>query len=216
MGSNSLFKLTLGMQNAYKAILFDLGGVLIDIDYASTENAFVQLGVSDFKERYTQFAQNALFDRFECGEISPQHFVNLLLPYTSPGTSPNQVVSAWNAMLGTFPNEKVKLLEHLSKTTPLFMLSNTNELHWFEVERTWKKVSTQPLQHFFKEIYLSHQIGKRKPHKETFMWVCQQMGIEPADVLFIDDSPQHIEGATQAGLQVHYYQDATAFYALFS
>ena len=66
------------MRKAYKALLFDLGGVLIDIDYQATESAFEQLGVIDFKNRYTQFAQNELFDRFECGQISPQHFVNLL------------------------------------------------------------------------------------------------------------------------------------------
>ena len=204
------------MQKAFKAVLFDLGEVLIDIDYHATERAFEELGVSDFKERYTQLAQNELFDRFECGEISPQHFVNLVLPFTQSGTSPNQVVAAWNAMLGSFPLEKIRLLERLSTTTPLFMLSNTNELHWIEVKRAWQKVTTQPMQHFFSAIYLSHEIGKRKPHPETFVWVCQQMGFEPADVLFIDDSPQHIEGATQAGLQVHYYQDAAAFYALFS
>lgn len=204
------------MQKAFKAVLFDLGGVLIDIDYHATERAFEQLGVSDFKERYTQLAQNELFDRFECGEISPQHFVNLVLPFTQSGTSPNQVVAAWNAMLGSFPLEKISLLERLSTTTPLFMLSNTNELHLIEVKRAWQKVTTQPMQHFFSAIYLSHEIGKRKPHPETFIWVCEQMGFEPADVLFIDDSPQHIEGATQAGLQVHYYQDAAAFYALFS
>lgn len=204
------------MQKAFKAVLFDLGGVLIDIDYHATERAFEQLGVSDFKERYTQLAQNELFDRFECGEISPQHFVNLVLPFAQSGTSPNQVVAAWNAMLGSFPLEKISLLERLSTTTPLFMLSNTNELHLIEVKRAWQKVTTQPMQHFFSAIYLSHEIGKRKPHPETFIWVCEQMGFEPADVLFIDDSPQHIEGATQAGLQVHYYQDAAAFYALFS
>lgn len=204
------------MQKAFKAVLFDLGGVLIDIDYRATERAFEQLGVSDFKERYTQLAQNELFDRFECGEISPQHFVNLVLPFAQSGTSPNQVVAAWNAMLGSFPLEKISLLERLSTTTPLFMLSNTNELHLIEVKRAWQKVTTQPMQHFFSAIYLSHEIGKRKPHPETFIWVCEQMGFEPADVLFIDDSPQHIEGATQAGLQVHYYQDAAAFYALFS
>jgi putative hydrolase of the HAD superfamily len=204
------------MRKAFKAILFDLGGVLIDINYQATQRAFEDLGIRDFKERYTQLAQNELFDRFECGEVSPQHFVNLLLPFAQTGTSPNQVVAAWNAMLGTFPIEKLNLLERLSKTTPLYMLSNTNELHWIEVERAWKKVSSQPIQHFFSTIYLSHEIGQRKPHPETFIWVCQQMGFEPADVLFIDDSPQHIEGAIKAGLQVHYYQDAAEFYALFS
>jgi putative hydrolase of the HAD superfamily len=65
-------------------------------------------------------------------------------------------------------------------------------------------------------VYLSHEIGKRKPHPETFVWICEQMAYAPKDVLFIDDSPQHIEGAKAAGLQTHFYQDEAAFYALFS
>jgi putative hydrolase of the HAD superfamily len=204
------------MRKAYKALLFDLGGVLIDIDYQATESAFEQLGVIDFKNRYTQFAQNELFDRFECGQISPQHFVNLLLPFTAQGTTPNQVVAAWNAMIGSFPIEKMKLIEQLSKDFPLFMLSNTNELHWVPVLKEWQKVSPVQLSTYFVSIFLSHQIGQRKPHVQTFSWVCERMGFAPQDVLFIDDSPQHIAGAQRAGLQTLFYQNAADFYAFFS
>jgi putative hydrolase of the HAD superfamily len=205
------------MRKAFKALLFDLGGVLIDINYQATQRAFENLGVSDFNERYTQLAQNELFDRFECGEVSPQHFVNLLLPFAQSGTSPNQVVAAWNAMIGTFPQRKLELLTHLkNQQQALYLLSNTNALHMVEVAKSLQKVSDSGLNSFFEMVFLSHEIGKRKPHPETFIWVCQQMGFEPADVLFIDDSPQHIEGAIRAGLQVHYYQDEAEFYALFS
>lgn len=205
------------MQQTYQAILFDLGGVLIDIDYHATEKAFEKLGVVDFKERYTQFAQNALFDRLECGEISEQHFINLLLPYTQVGTSPNQVVAAWNAMIGAFPQKKLALLNQLkSQQIPLFLLSNTNALHIVEVSKALKKVSDVTLGSYFEQVFLSHDIGKRKPHPETFLWTCDQMGFAPADVLFIDDSPQHIAGAQAAGLQTYFYENETAFYALFS
>lgn len=204
------------MKMNFKALLLDLGGVLIDIDYHATEKAFEKLGVADFKERYTQFTQNELFDSFECGEISPQHFVNLLLPFTAPGTSPNQVVAAWNAMIGAFPKDKIKLLDRIHGEFPIYMLSNTNELHWVPVENAWKKVSDQAMATYFQKIFLSHQIGKRKPTPATFSWVCEQMGFSPEEVLFIDDSPQHIEGAQIAGLQTFYYSDASAFYALFS
>jgi putative hydrolase of the HAD superfamily len=205
------------MQQTFQAILFDLGGVLIDIDYHATEKAFEKLGVADFKERYTQFAQNELFDRFECGEISEQHFVNLLLPYTQTGTSPNQVVAAWNAMIGAFPQRKIALLNQLkNQQIPLFLLSNTNALHLVEVSRALKKVSEVDLGSYFEQVFLSHEIGKRKPHPETFLWTCAQMGFAPKDVLFIDDSPQHIAGAQEAGLQTYFYENETAFYALFS
>jgi putative hydrolase of the HAD superfamily len=205
------------MRKAFKAILFDLGGVLIDINYQATQLAFEDLGIRDFKERYTQLAQNELFDRFECGEVSPQHFVNLLLPFAQTGTSPNQVVAAWNAMIGEFPQRKLELLTQLkNQKQALYLLSNTNALHMVEVAKSLQKFSDSDLNSFFEMVFLSHEIGKRKPHPETFIWVCQQMGFEPADVLFIDDSPQHIEGAIKAGLQVHYYQDTAEFYALFS
>ncbi|MBM3917214.1 MAG: HAD family phosphatase [Sphingomonadales bacterium] len=204
------------MRTNYKALLFDLGGVLIDINYHATEVAFEKLGVTDFKERYTQFAQNELFDRLECGQISAQHFINLLLPYTAPGTTPNEVVAAWNAMIGAFSVEKIALLNRLSQTLPLFMLSNTNELHWTPVQKAWNRSSKQEMEVYFQTIFLSHQIGKRKPTPETFSWVCEQIGFEPKDVLFIDDSPQHINGAKAAGLQTFFYEDAASFYALFS
>lgn len=197
-------------------VLFDLGGVLIDIDYQATENAFVRLGVNDFHAQYTQFQQNQLFDHFETGQISAQHFINKLLPITQKGTSPNDVVHAWNAMILSFSEKKVQLLLDLAKTQRIALLSNTNELHMVEVKKEWSKVSQVPFESLFEHVFLSHEIKKRKPHLETFKWVCSQLKTEPEKVLFIDDSPQHINGAHEAGLQTFYYQKEAAFYALFS
>jgi HAD superfamily hydrolase (TIGR01509 family) len=197
-------------------ILFDLGGVLIDVDYQATENAFVKLGVEDFQEQYTQFQQNQLFDLFETGQISAQHFINKLLPITRKGTSPNEVVHAWNAMIGSFPKEKIELLERLSKQIRIALLSNTNELHMVQVKRAWVNASSVSFEYLFEQVFLSHEIEQRKPDLETFSWVCEQLQVLPKKVLFIDDSPQHIDGASSAGLQTHFYQNPEAFYALFS
>jgi putative hydrolase of the HAD superfamily len=204
------------MQRPYKAILFDLGGVLIDIDYQATERAFINLGVQDFAARYTQFTQEDLFDLFETGQISPQHFINKLLPITTPGTSPNQVYAAWNEMLGQFPLDKIEFLLAISKSTPIFMLSNTNAIHWDVVLQRWKKATVQPMNTIFKQIYLSHEIGRRKPHPSTFEWVLEQMGIYADEVLFIDDSPQHVEGAKKAGLNAVLYEPGKALAGYFS
>ena len=197
-------------------ILFDLGGVLIDIDYQATENAFIELGVEDFQEQYTQFQQNQLFDLFETGQISAQHFINKLLPITRKGTSPNEVVHAWNAMIGSFPKEKIELLERLSKQIRIALLSNTNELHMVQVKRAWVNASSVSFEYLFEQVFLSHEIEQRKPDLETFSWVCEQLQVLPKKVLFIDDCPQHIDGASSAGLQTHFYQNPEAFYALFS
>ena len=204
------------MQIPYKAILFDLGGVLIDIDYQATEQAFVKLGVQDFSARYTQFAQEDLFDLFETGQISPQHFINKLLPITTPGTSPNQVYAAWNEMLGFFPPDKIQFLMNLCKELPIFMLSNTNAIHWELVIQRWKKSSEIPLDEVLDQIFLSHEIKQRKPHPSTFEWVLEQMKMSPDEVLFIDDSPQHVEGAIKAGLNAVLYEPGIALASYFS
>lgn len=204
------------MQRSYKAILFDLGGVLIDIDYQATERAFINLGVQDFAARYTQFAQEDLFDLFETGQISPQHFINKLLPITTPGTSPNQVYAAWNEMLGYFPPEKIQFIIELAKELPIFMLSNTNAIHWEVVIQRWKKSSEIPLHEVFDQIFLSHEIKRRKPHPSTFEWVLEQMNMSADEVLFIDDSPQHVEGANKAGLNAVLYEPGIALASYFS
>lgn len=201
----------------YKHILFDLGGVLIDIDYFATEKAFSELGFLDFNSYYSQFQQSDLFDRLEKGLVSPQFFVNQLLPYCRQGTTPNQVVRAWNAMLGGFPERKVKLLHELKATGISFsMLSNTNELHFEGVKRAWKKANQDLFSPPFENVFLSHEIGRRKPDATTFEWVLNEINCSAEDVLFIEDSPQHIEGAKSIGLNCHFYTKPEDFYALFN
>ncbi len=200
----------------FETIIFDLGGVLIDIDYQATTLAFESLGIIDFELHYNQLQQESLFDALEKGEISAQHFVNKLMDIVPKGISPNQIVSAWNAMLGSFPLKKIELLRQVRKTHQTYLLSNTNEIHMPIVYRNWNNVSNLPFNELFKQVYLSFEIGKRKPDVETFLWVIEENKLNPEKTLFIDDSPQHIEGAKKAGLNTHFYQSEEEFYALFS
>lgn len=200
----------------YDQLIFDLGGVLIDIDYQATEIAFTEIGMNDFKTNYSQLYQSELFDKIETGHVSPQHFINKLLDFCLVGTSPNKVVAAWNAMLGEFPKRKIEILLELKELMPIYLLSNTNEIHMARVYEAWNKVSTIPMDQIFTEVFLSYEIGKRKPDVSTFNWVCEKLQIEPSKTLFLEDSPQNIEGAKKAGLKTFYYQNAADFYALFS
>lgn len=200
----------------FDTIIFDLGGVLIDIDYQATTNGFRNLGVADFELQYNQLQQESLFDSFEKGEISGQHFINKLMDIVPKGISPNQIVAAWNAMLGDFPLKKIELLEQTRETHQTFLLSNTNEIHMPIVYHNWKNISNLTFNELFEKVYLSFEIGKRKPNVETFHWVIEENNLNPEKTLFIDDSPQHIEGAQKAGLKTHFYQSEEEFYALFS
>lgn len=196
-------------------ILFDLGGVLINIDYNSTSLGMKKLGFLDFDKHYTQLAQINLFDQIETGKISQQAFINELKKHVNQDVTPNQLVHAWNEMIGEFPQNKVDLLEKL-RGRRVAMLSNTNAIHWNKVLHEWKKVSQVEMEEFFEKIFLSHEIQCRKPHVETFNYVCQRLKVLPENVLFIDDSPQHIKGANEAGLRTFFYEDESSFFQLFS
>ena len=204
------------MDMNYKAIIFDLGGVILNIDYNRTKVAFENLGLSNFDDLYSQAAQSRIFDRFEVGDISAQRFVNELLNYLPKGTTANQVVEAWNSMLLDLPKENLQLLSRLKQETRTFLLSNTNEIHVECFNRILRKNSAHNnLNPYFEKAYFSHILGKRKPEPETFLHLCRLHNLNVGETLFIDDSYQHIEGANKAGLITHHLKANESILDLF-
>ena len=198
-------------------IVFDFGGVIINIDYELTLEEFKKLGIDNFEELYSQANQSNLFDDIETGKISAQRFINDILDYLPARTSPNTVVSAWNAMIKEVPSKTIDLLIELKlKGYDLYLLSNTNEIHIDAVLKAWDKTSHQRPEYIFDKVYLSHEIGMRKPNKEIFEFVCRQERLLPGETLFIDDSIQHIEGAASIGLKTHHLLNQKDIYSLFS
>jgi len=190
------------MEKSVDAVIFDLGGVLLNLDYSLTEKAFIDLGIEDFGSIYSQLNQTNLFDQFEIGKVSPFHFVNRLLDKLPSGRNANQVVHAWNAMILDFPKERMEWLEEFGKTKRIFLLSNTNDLHVTAVRAALtKSVGHGNLEDYFEKTYFSCTMGSRKPNVECFEQVLSENNLDPERTLFIDDSPQHIEGAKMVGLQ---------------
>lgn len=190
----------------YDAIIFDLGGVILTIDYDKTVEAFDKLGLKAFDKMYSQATQSGLFDLFETGQVSAQSFINQLLPYLPVGTSPNHVVEAWNAMLLDFPPENLQFLEDLNQHKPIYLLSNTNEIHVKAFHRKLKHVSGKThLESYFHKVYFSNEVQLRKPNIEVFDFVCSQNKLNINKTLFIDDSEQHLIGARKLGLQTLHY-----------
>lgn len=197
-------------------LLLDLGGVIINIDYLKTIEAFETLGLHNAAQFYSQQQQTQLFDQFECGKISTQRFINELLHFLPPRTSPNKVVEAWNAMILDFPIERLNQLKTLKEKHPIYLLSNTNEIHMQAVRRSLKNVTNEPLESFFNQVFLSHEIGLRKPNANVFDFVCEKINCSKEQVFFIDDSIQHVEGAKQVGIQSHCLQKGEEFYEILS
>lgn len=189
----------------FNAIIFDLGGVILNIDYNLTKVAFEELGIDDFDAIYSQAKQNDLFDLLETGQISSQHFINKMLDFLPSGTSPNKVVKAWNAMLLDLPKERLDLLKNLKAKYRTFLLSNTNEIHVDAFHSIIKKQhGLNNLDSFFEKTYYSNELQKRKPDVSTFIYLCEENNLDPKNTLFIDDSIQHIAGAREAGLNAYH------------
>lgn len=193
----------------YDSILFDLGGVLINLNYQKTIDAFKELGVKDLNLTYSQSSQTSLFDDYEIGKISTQQFINSIKKYVPADVTPNQIVHAWNAMILEFPVENLKFLEELSQYKSLYLLSNTNAIHLQKVEQKLALRTDKKLSDFFKKTYYSHEIQMRKPYAETFDFVCKDAGLTIEKTLFIDDSEQHLLGANSIGLETLHWSQNT-------
>ena len=188
--------------NPINAIIFDLGGVLLDINYWLTIEAFNNLGCSDFESIYTQQKQSQLFDDFETGKVSSETFRKSLQKQMQFSISNVEFDNAWNKMLLQLPEQRIELLEKLNKKFSLFLLSNTNEIHI----KAFKKIISSSIgyerfENCFKKVYFSSEIGNRKPNASCFEMVLSENKLSAAKTLFIDDSIQHVEGAYKIGIK---------------
>lgn len=187
-----------------KNIIFDLGGVILNIDYHLTINAFKALGIQNFDELYTQAKQSSLFDAIETGQISPELFFQSLKKYTDHDIDINDMEKAWNAMLLDLPTERIELLKKAKSQYNTFLLSNTNEIHFKAYKKYIDSTFNIDFDELFQKAYYSYQIGLKKPDNDCFNYVLEQNGILPEETLFIDDSIQHIEGAQKIGINTHH------------
>ena len=194
------------MVTPVKNIIFDLGGVLINLDYQLTRKAFENLGVANFNDLYTQHHANPLFEQLEVGAIEPEAFCEALRETTGLTLTNSQIETAWNAMLLDFPAERLHWLSQIKNKYNIYLFSNTNAIHYNAFIHIYEQVAPQlgldtQFEHFFTTAYYSHTLGQRKPEVAAFEAVIRDANLDPAQTLFIDDTLLNIEGAQKAGLQ---------------
>lgn len=188
-------------------IILDFGGVIINIEYNRTEQAFINLGITDFAERYSQLSQTSLFNDLETGRIGKEEFISTIRTFTQQAISDQQIIDAWNAMLLDIPLRRLQILQQLQIHFDTILLSNTNEIHEEAFNKILKaQCGFTSMSVFFDKVYFSHRVGMRKPDVEIFQMILDQTGFDPAKTLFVDDSPQHIEGAKKLGIQTIYLE----------
>lgn len=186
----------------FKNIIFDYGNVIFEINFKRTQNALFQLGITNSEEFFAHKAHNSLFDNFEMAGISEDEFrAGIRTAANNPSLTDAQIDDAWNSLLiGVSANNHDVLLTVKEKYRT-FLLSNNNEIHYkWIVNYIKKEFGIDNYDSFFEKAYFSQIMKLRKPNVNIFEQVIKENNLNPAETLFIDDSPQHIAGAKQAGL----------------
>ncbi|SRR6056297_600775 len=189
------------MKDKIQAIILDLGGVILNIDPDRTVEKMKEIGLENFDQAYSSMKQNHIFDRLEKGEIGEAAFYREIQQYGKKSIPVSALREAWNALLLDFPGERIVKIRKLKKDYPLFLLSNTNEIHYKKYMDDFFNIYGYSFVDLFEKSFFSHQLGMRKPDSVIFEFVKREISYPSDKILFVDDSLVNVESAVNSGLQ---------------
>jgi putative hydrolase of the HAD superfamily len=191
--------------NSIRNIIFDFGGVIYDIDYNKAVEAFSIIGIENFDLIYSKTVQNHLFENLESGLITTDKFRLELKSYNKTNISDQEIDNAWNALLIGFRLERIKLIEKIRKNYNIYLLSNSNQIHFDLFLNQFQEISGySSFNDLFVKAYFSFDIKCRKPNICPYKYVLKDADLIAEETLFIDDSIQNIEPAKKLGIQTYF------------
>lgn len=203
------------MDSKIKNVVFDLGGVLINLDFDNCLNAFRKAGFQDIEKQVCQFRGKGLFSQFELGEISPEEFRETIRKEVGGSLSDRKIDDMWNLMLLDIPREKLDLLLELRGRYMVYLLSNTNQIHWdYACEQMFSYRGFRA-NNFFEDTFLSFEMHKAKPDKDIYGQMMKEANILPEETFFIDDSEVNCQAAAALGIQTYHYHIGEDLSSLF-
>ncbi len=184
-----------------KNLVFDFGGVVLDINWQAAVEAFAALGLPGAEQAIDRYKQKGLFLDLEEGRADASAFTAKLSEMAGRNLSYEEVETAWRAFFYEPPKARLELLEKLKCSHRMFLLSNTNPfvMGWACSERFTS--AGKPLDHYFDAMFRSYELGKSKPSKEIFQIMIDAAPLDPAETLFIDDGRENIECAAALGFK---------------
>lgn len=204
------------MDRKIRNLIFDFGGVLVDLDKQQTIKSFAELGI-DVQEHIRDYVQGGPFALLESGAATPQEFLDTLRQMSSAKEKPTdeQIAEAWNRMLVRIPERRLRALKQLREHYRIFLLSNTNTIHWDYSVHHLFTVQGGHAEDYFDHIYLSCDLKLLKPGKEIFLEVLRREQLEASETLFIDDSAANCAAASALGIQTYCPAEADDWLSLF-
>ncbi len=203
------------MQKKTKNIIFDFGGVILNIDYQLTIDAFKEIGMNNFDTAYSQASQIHLFDNLEKGLISPEQFRDGIRLASGLDLSDEKIDYAWNKIILDLPKQRIDLILKIRNNYNCFLLSNTNTIHYDLYIKQLQNFGINSFDDVFLKAYFSFEMGMRKPDAEIFEFVLKQESLNAEETLFIDDSIQHIEAAQKLGINSYHLKNKVDITLLF-
>jgi glucose-1-phosphatase len=196
-------------------IIFDLGGVLLNINPLLSLQAFEKLSGIDKDELLRKLVNEQVFEKFDTGSLSPDQFREELCRIMACDVSDDAIDSAWNILLLDFPLARVEMLQQLRKNYRIFLLSNTNSIHYEKYTNDFFERYGIQLVDLFDFIFLSYEIGMHKPDPGIYDHVLKYANLNPSECVFIDDSLPNIEAATRfgiTGIHINSGRDVTQYF----
>lgn len=203
---------------AVKNLIFDLGGVILDLSVDTSLSSFANLSGIEKSTVKRLFASSPEFELYEKGEISNEDFRTFVKKLYSIDAPDETLDACWNAMLLGFPKKKLELLETLKAKYNVYLLSNTNDIHLQHINNILLPQVNHhtSLDDFFHRAYYSHRMKKRKPDAEIFEQVLNESNFLPGETLFLDDNQSNVEGAGKLGIKTLHVVKPDMVYDYFS
>lgn len=190
--------------NNISTLIFDLGGVIVDLDLPKCIQNFKDLGLENIEQYLSNFGQKDFFMQFEKGQIGIPVFRDEIRKLAGIELTDAQIDKAWCSFLTQIPVEKLHLLSELKKKYRLLMLSNTNPLHIQTAVAAEFRKTGKTMQDFFDKCYLSYEMGMVKPDVEIFKALLADAQVKAEECLFLDDGKKNIDTAAALGIQTYW------------
>ena len=183
-----------------KNLIFDLGGVIINLNTQLTIQAFAKITAQSAEQILKFSSEHSNFHAYEKGEIDDATFRDTIREISTKELDDEAIDNAWNAMILDLPSNRINLLKQLKNHYSIYLLSNTNAIHMECVNKVRAKAGIVSFGELFHQDYYSHLMGKRKPDADIFEQVLQENELSPKDTLFLDDNYDNINGASNLGI----------------
>jgi putative hydrolase of the HAD superfamily len=193
-----------------------LGRVLLNLDFDASIKAFQELGLEkDVLDRQQAYS-DPVFYELEVGKVTPREFCNgIRRVLKNPDLTDGQIEDAWYAMILDIPENRVKLVQKLSKNYNIYLFSNTNHIHIERLKKWFKSEYGFEFSSLFVKDFYSHEIHGRKPDADAYKKVIELSGIDPEKSVFIDDLEKNIVAAQNTGLKTFWLKDGMEMTEIF-